>query len=178
MKNSSAYKIAYVGLKQGAHKFCYFIEDKFFDNFSTPDFNNSAIEVEVNLEKQNNLFLMNFVINGFIETSCDRCGEPFKLRLWEEFKFVVKVVDDENIEIKNNEDPDIAYISKTSSMMDLSPWIYEFILLSIPYQRLHPNDENENSTCNPEILKLLNQNIETPNTALWDALNIKKENKN
>ncbi len=178
MKNSSEYKIAYVGLKQGAHKFSYFIEDTFFDNFSTPDFTKSAIDVEVNLDKQNHLFLMNFAINGFIETSCDRCGDAFTLRLWEEFKFVVKVVDDENIEMKNNEDPDIAYISKSSSLMDLSPWIYEFILLSIPYQRLHPNDNNNESTCNPEILKLLNKNNETPNTALWEALNIKKDNNN
>ena len=36
-------------------------------------------------------------------------------------------------------------------------FVYESIMLALPIQVLHPDDENGNSTCNPEILKIMNE---------------------
>ena len=39
--------------------------------------------------------------------------------------------------------------------LDLSQILYEFIVLSLPYQCIHPVDNQGNSTCDPEMIKQL-----------------------
>jgi len=46
-------------------------------------------------------------------------------------------------------------IPETDYQFDLSTYIYEFIHLGLPARLLHPDDENGNSTCDPEMLRLL-----------------------
>jgi uncharacterized metal-binding protein YceD (DUF177 family) len=48
-------------------------------------------------------------------------------------------------------------MSKSETIIDLSEWIYEFIMLSIPMQKIHPLDENGNSICNQDNLALLDK---------------------
>jgi uncharacterized metal-binding protein YceD (DUF177 family) len=68
-------------------------------------------------------------------------------------------------------------------VLDISGWLYEFVMLSIPLQRVHPDKENGEPGCNPEIIKLLNQLSdpgEEPKNDIWkglDALKEQKENK-
>jgi uncharacterized metal-binding protein YceD (DUF177 family) len=37
--------------------------------------------------------------------------------------------------------------------------IYEFVCLAIPIKRIHPEDENGSSTCDPVMLEKLNKYI-------------------
>ena len=39
--------------------------------------------------------------------------------------------------------------------IDLKDYIYELIFLNIPIRKVHPDDEDGNSTCNPEMLNKL-----------------------
>ena len=40
-------------------------------------------------------------------------------------------------------------------------FIYETICLALPHRIVHPDDENGNSTCNPEVLKKLESMSQT-----------------
>ncbi|MES1250014.1 MAG: DUF177 domain-containing protein, partial [Chitinophaga rupis] len=86
---------------------------------------------------------------------CDRCGNPLPLNLWDEFRVLVKLVEDPEIMNLEEEDPDVYYISRTESHLHLADWIYEFINLSIPVQRTCPENELGGSNCNPEALAML-----------------------
>lgn len=156
MKTHLLYEIAFVGLKNGIHEFNYQIEDKFFLNYQEPEFSAAEINAKLLFDKKSTFFLLNFQIIGKVSVICDRCGQPFSLNLWDEFVQVVKLVDNPS-EIQNNEDPEVTYISKTASHLNLADWIYEFILLSLPMQRIHPLDENGKSSCDPNVLALLDQ---------------------
>ncbi|MBL7765359.1 MAG: DUF177 domain-containing protein [Chitinophagaceae bacterium] len=170
MKHSREYEIAFVGLKPGHHVFNYTINDKFFEHFEKPEFNNTSIEVKLTLDKKQGIFLLHFDINGVITLPCDRCGDDFQMPLWDEFDLVVKQIDDELVAQKNDEDAEVAYIGRSESLLRVDTWIYEFIVLSVPMQHIHPDDEEGNSTCNPLVLKYLNnQNPDQPN-GLWDDL--------
>jgi uncharacterized metal-binding protein YceD (DUF177 family) len=52
-------------------------------------------------------------------------------------------------------DPDIYYISKGESHLHVSEWLYEFINLSIPMQRMCGPDETGEPSCNKEALAML-----------------------
>jgi uncharacterized metal-binding protein YceD (DUF177 family) len=156
MKQLREFDIAFVGLKPGVHTFQYQITDSFFENYGPQDFSDCKATVTLHLDKKSNFFLLKFEIGGTVTVTCDRCGQPFTLQLWDDFDQVVKMVENPEEMEGSEEDPDVAYISRTESHLNVSEWIYEFINLSIPMQRIHP-DVNGKSGCDPKVLDMLDQ---------------------
>ncbi len=173
MRQHRAFEIAFVGLKNGIHHFTYQIDNAFFESFSPPEFQASNLTVQVEMDKKDNFFLLNFEITGSIRINCDRCGEPFEMAIWDEFPLVVKKVADPAQMEEDDDDPNVAFISQHESILNIAKWVYEFALLSIPMQRIHPNDEKGKSTCNPAVLKKL-ENMKnekfTEDNPIWKGL--------
>jgi len=160
MGNRREFDIAFVGLKPGIHEFNYQVDDKFFANYQHPEQTNTGFEncvaaVKVTLEKTGSLMLLKFEIGGKVTVECDRCGNPLPIELWDEFKLVIKQVDNAEEMNREEEDPDVFYISRTESHIHLADWIYEFVMLSIPNQRMCNEDEIGGAQCNKEILAML-----------------------
>jgi uncharacterized metal-binding protein YceD (DUF177 family) len=178
MKALRQFDIAFVGLKPGEHTFEYQITDSFFENYGPQDFSDCNATVKLLLDKKNNFFLLKFEIGGKVTVNCDRCGQPFELQLWDDFDQVVKMVDNPD-EMKEVEDPDVSYISKTESHLNVAEWIYEFINLSIPMQRIHPDDSTGKSGCDPKVLDMLDQMNRQGNekgNPIWKDLDKFREN--
>ncbi|MGN6539383.1 MAG: YceD family protein [Ginsengibacter sp.] len=155
MGNHREYDIAFVGLKPGFHEFNYQIEDKFFADYKITDFSDCHASVKLTLEKNTSFMLLKFEIGGSVNVICDRCGNTLPMDLWDEFKLVVKQVTNPEEMNQNEEDADVFYISQTESHLHLAGWIYEFILLSVPNQRMCSEDEMGGPQCNKEILAML-----------------------
>ena len=177
MKSNREFEIAFVGLKPGIHEYNYSVDSRFFEQFEKTEFHSAKVDVKLTLDKKSGTFLLHFDLNGQVTLPCDRCGDDFDLPLWDEFDLVVKIVDDELVEAKSKEDSEIGYIGRSESVMDVSFWIYEFIVLSVPIQHIHPDDQDGNSTCNPDALKFLKPNRENETNPFWDELK-NKLNKN
>jgi uncharacterized metal-binding protein YceD (DUF177 family) len=100
--------------------------------------------------------------------------------LWDEFKILVKLVDNPDEMNEQEEDPDVVYIPRAESHLDLSNWLYEFVLLSIPMQRMCSEKEMGGPQCNKEVLQKLKEmesrtNDNNANT-LWKDLDKFKDN--
>ena len=168
------FEIAFVGLKPGVHHFEYQIDDKFFAHYEKQDFSNCTAKIKLELDKKNGFMLLKFDIDGKVDVNCDRCGNPLTIQLWDEFKVMVKLVDDPDEMNDQEEDPDVYYISRGESHLYLADWIYEFINLSIPLQKMCPPDEAGESQCNKEVLAKLLQaenNDSKEANPMWQALN-------
>jgi uncharacterized metal-binding protein YceD (DUF177 family) len=98
------------------------------------------------------------------------------MTLWDEFELVVKIIDDELVVQKSEEDAEVAYIGRSESILDVAPWIYEFIILSVPIQHIHPDDEQGKSTCNQKALDILNQQKSNETPGFWEDLKNKINN--
>ncbi len=155
MSSRRNYDIAFVGLKPGIHEFEYNIDDKFFVEYSAQDFKNCVANIKLTLDKKNGFMLLKFEVGGKLEVTCDRCGNALPLDLWDEFNIVVKMVDDPGQMNGQEDDPDIYYISKGESHLHIADWIYEFVNLSIPMQRMCGPDEIGGPSCNKEVLAML-----------------------
>jgi uncharacterized metal-binding protein YceD (DUF177 family) len=155
MSSRREYEIAFVGLKAGIHEFSYRITDKFFEAYQQQDFRNCDAQVKLSLDKKNSFMLLKFEVGGKMEIACDRCGNNLPLELWDEFNILVKLVEDPDIMNQQEEDPDVYYISKGESHLHVSDWIYEFINLSIPMQRMCKPQEMGGPHCNKEVLEML-----------------------
>ncbi|MEO7044796.1 MAG: DUF177 domain-containing protein, partial [Ferruginibacter sp.] len=157
MANRRAFEIAFVGLKPGVHEFEYQLDDKFFIEKGAEDFTNADTTVKLSVEKNTGFMLLKFEVGGNAIVSCDRCGNPLKMDLWDEFNMLVKLVDNPDEMNEQEEDPDVCYISRTESHLNVSDWIYEFVMLSVPMQRMCSKEEMGGPQCNNEVLEKLKQ---------------------
>lgn len=180
MANRRAFEIAFVGLKPGVHQFEYELNDEFFVEKGAEDLTNVSANIKLSLEKNAGFMLLKFEIGGKTDVSCDRCGNPLKMDLWDEFKMLVKLVDNADEMNEQEEDPDVFYLERTESHVDVSSWLYEFVLLSIPMQRMCTKDEMGGPKCNKEVLEKLKEmetrTLENNANNLWKGLDKFKEN--
>lgn len=172
MTGRREFDIPFVGLKPGVHSYQYEIKDKFFADYEQQDFTNCDASVKVTLEKNTGFMILKFDVGGSLEVGCDRCGNRLPLQLWDEFKLVVKLVDDAGKMNEQEDDPDVFYINRTESHLHLSDWIFEFINLSIPMTRMCSVSEIGGPHCNKEVLeKLKNLQPEDHNAeTIWKGL--------
>jgi uncharacterized metal-binding protein YceD (DUF177 family) len=150
------YDIAFVGLKPGIHEYHYEINDKFFEPYQQQDFKNCKVNIKLSLDKKNGFILLKFEIGGKLEVTCDRCGSTsLPLNLWDEFNIIVKLVEEPETMNEQEEDPDVYYISRGESHLHMADWIYEFVNLSIPMQKMCTEEEIRKEFCNKEVLDML-----------------------
>ena len=174
MGQNRTFEIPFVGLTAGEHEFEYHIEDKFFKDFGPQEFSNCDTKIKLKLDKHQGFMQLHFDVDGKVDTQCDRCGNPLTVQLWDEFKLIIKLVDDPNTMNSQEEDPDIYYIDHNESHFSVAAWIYEFITLSFPLQHICKENEKGESTCNQkalaELQKLMSAPLETRNEHLWKGL--------
>jgi uncharacterized metal-binding protein YceD (DUF177 family) len=172
MNGQREYDIPFVGLKPGIHNYEFEITDKFFADYKEQDFSNCHATVKLALEKNAGFMILKFDVGGTVEVVCDRCGNMLPMQLWDEFKVIVKLVDDADQMNEQEDDPDVYYLNRTESHLHISDWIYEFINLSIPMTRMCPVSEIGGPYCNKEVLeKLKTMQPEDNNAnAIWKGL--------
>ena len=155
MSHRREYEIAYVGLKPGLHVYNYEINDKFFDAFQQQDFRNCNAHIKLTLEKKSSFMLLKFEVGGSLEVTCDRCNNQLPFDLWDEFNITVKLTEEPELMNEQEEDPDVYYIGKSDSHVDVANWIYEFINLSIPMQKVCAFEKMDGPHCNKAAMEVL-----------------------
>jgi uncharacterized metal-binding protein YceD (DUF177 family) len=172
MASRREYDIAFVGLKPGIHVFNYTIGEKFFADYEAQDFTNVKATVQLTLDKKSGFMLLKFDIGGSLEAACDRCGNNLPMQLWDEFKMVVKLVENPDEMNMQEEDPDVYYISRTESHLHVADWIYEFINLSVPMTKMCSHAEMGGPQCNQAVLEKLRMMMPEEHNAnqLWKGL--------
>lgn len=167
MNPLSKYDIPFVGLKMGSHHFFYTIEESFFELFENDNFQKPAINIDLEFEK-GNLFHLTFHVGGTFHTDCDRCSEEFELELNDLHHILVKYND--GILEQPNEEADILFIERNDTHINVAKLIYDFILLSIPMQKMHPDDAEGNPGCEIKYTEPVNTEEENKPDPRWDAL--------
>jgi uncharacterized metal-binding protein YceD (DUF177 family) len=165
---SGSYTIPLSGLKEGHHTIDFEIDKKFFEQFEESEVKEGSLIANVEVDKRSTHLDMIIRISGGVRISCDRCLEPFLQPIQSENRLLVKFgksIDDI--------DPDIISVPADEHELDLQQYIYEFIMLALPIKRVHPTDKKGNSTCDPVMLKKLEELIieeEKINDPRWDEL--------
>ncbi|HET9057941.1 MAG TPA: DUF177 domain-containing protein [Chitinophagaceae bacterium] len=181
MNHRRDYEIAFVGLKPGVHVFNYDLDETFFSAFGEQDFNKPKAYIKLSLDKQTSFMLLHFEVGGSVELLCDRCGNNLPFELWDEFEILVKMVEDPEQMNLEEGDPDVYYISRTESHIDVKNWLYEFVNLSIPFQKSCTEEEIGGPQCNKEVLeklKMLTPEQNETKNPVWKGLDKFKDTKN
>jgi uncharacterized metal-binding protein YceD (DUF177 family) len=150
MKKLNEFLIPFIGLKLGKHQFEYQINKEFFDNFDYDEFESANIKVNVAFEKKSTMLELNFKHNGTIHVPCDLTNEMFDFPIKGKLKLIVKFGEE-----YNDDNDELLILPHGEHEINISQIIYEMIVLSIPFKRVHPGVKD--GTLNSEALKKLNE---------------------
>lgn len=142
MESAKRYRIAYKGLKNGVHDFEFKADGSLFEAEENAEIKGGDWEVRVRMNKTETMLELDVVISGYAVVECDRCLEDCRIPTDYDGHFVVKFSDE-----TNDFDGEVMWIPQGEGELDLAHYIYESIVLSLPYRRIHPDGE-----CNPEML--------------------------
>ena len=165
---SGSYTIPLSGLKEGHHTIDFEIGNKFFDSFEESEVKEGSLIANIELDKRSTHTDLLIRISGSVSVCCDRCLEMFFQPVDCENRLLVKF--GKSIE---DSDPDIISVPADKHELDLQHHLYEYIHLALPIKRVHPVDKSGNSTCDPVMLKKLEELIveeENENDPRWDEL--------
>jgi uncharacterized metal-binding protein YceD (DUF177 family) len=167
------FTIPFRGLKPGVHQYDYQIDKRFFERLEYAEVSNGNLKVELELTKQDRMLIFNFTIEGEVEVDCDRCLGKFNQAVAGNEKLFVKFG-----EKWEEESDDVIIIPEGEYQFDISKYLYEYIILLLPMQRIHPDDENGETTCDQDMVSRLGSHPEVSEPdPRWDAL-LKLKNKN
>ncbi len=133
MKVTNEFLIPFIGLKLGKHQFEYQIKKTFFDSFDYHEYENCDIKVNVVLEKKSTMLELLFKHKGTVNVPCDLTNEMFDLPIKGKIKLVVSFGEE-----FNNDNEEILILPHGEHQIDVSQYIYEMIVLSVPLKRIHP----------------------------------------
>lgn len=140
------YSIAYKGLKNGLHAFGFKVDSELFKAYESTEIKDGACDVRVALSRSESMLELDITIDGSIMVACDRCLENCDLPIAFEGRLLVKFSDE-----VEDYDGEVMWMSPSMSEVDLSQYIYESIVLSLPYQRVHAEGQ-----CDPAMLARFN----------------------
>lgn len=154
MATKDKYSIDYQGLTIGNHSFALNFGADLFELYPYGGVDQGEGDITIELIKHSNHLELFVHIEGIVGLGCDRCSDFYEQPIVFNGEVVVKLNNarsDDNSDDKREYDGDIIWLAVGESRLDLSEWIYESIILSLPLQRVHPLRDD----CNAEALKYL-----------------------
>lgn len=152
MNKRALYAVRVSGLEDGDHVFSFELDQKFFASQEQPEIENGNVNADISLEKKTGVFSLHFHLVGEVEVQCDRCLELMRARIDTKQMIFVKMG-----ETPGEIEDDVIMIHRDDHEIEVGQLMYEFIVLALPYQRIHPDDENEVPECDPEMIRRLKE---------------------
>lgn len=140
------------GLGDGFHDFSFDLDEAFFGALEQSEIEKGLVRAGVVLEKKPGVFSLHFDLEGQVEVLCDRCLEPYMAGVGVKETLFVKM-GDELREVEEN----ILMIHKDDHEIEIGQLMYEYIVLALPYKRVHPPQADGMPGCNPEMLQRLEE---------------------
>lgn len=143
MDVTKEYAIAWKGLKNGTYHFDFKVDNALFEAYESTDIKGGDLTVEVTLDRGESMLSLQTVIRGTVTVACDRCLEECRLPVAFDGTLLVRFSDE-----VHDYDGEVTWISPAETHVSLAQYIYESIVLSLPYQRVHPEGE-----CDADMLR-------------------------
>ena len=150
------------------HQFDFEIDDSFFELFENSEIKSGRLGVQLELEKNEKLMHLHFTFSGLVTVMCDRCLDDFEMPVNSSAQIIIK-----QGKYRHEETEEIDIIPESATEINVAQYIYEFISLSLPVKKVHPENKKGEALCNKTILKKLKEHESKKNNDIdprWDQL--------
>ena len=142
MELNERYSIGYKSLSNSTFDYDYEVDDSLFAAYESREVLGGNCDVKVVLAKTDSQLDLDVTIEGSVVCECDRCLEPCDVDIDYEGHLIVRLSTEEG-----EYDGEVMWLNPAEENLDLTQYIYESIILSLPYQRVHTEGE-----CNPDMM--------------------------
>ncbi len=151
MKRRNDTEIEFSGLKPGVYTYDFELESDFFEPFDNDKLCSATVHFQVKMEKTERVMMLHFTFSGMLDTVCDRCLGPLTVTIGGEETINVKFSDSET-----SQSYDEIVLPTNAYKVDLAQQFYDMVAVTVPLQCLHPDGDDGQPSCDPEMLKYIN----------------------
>ena len=119
------------GVKEETMSLDFDLNDDFFGALDGSQLEHGALHVSVSIRKMAGFFELLFHTEGSVVVTCDRCLDDMDQPIDTDNKLLVKLGD------TYSEEDDTITVDENEGILDISWFIYEFIMLAIPIKHVH-----------------------------------------
>lgn len=135
------------GLTASGLDFTWNAGKEFFETFGNSEIMDAGILVDCSVAKIAGKVMVDCSVSGSVTVQCDRCLEDLIMPVSIDIPLLVKFGD---VEETPDEEREVIAVEATDTELDLGQIIYDYVCLSLPIQRIHPD-----GGCNPEVVKYM-----------------------
>ena len=146
MCSLDTFKIDLKELKEDGKTFSFHLDDSYFKAIDAPDVMHGELDVEVNVQKVADMFRFDIHTDGVVRIPCDICLEDMDQPIDADNHLVAK------FGLEYNDDDEVIIVPEEEGILDMSWFIYEFIVLNIPIKHVHAPGK-----CNPAMIQMLHE---------------------
>lgn len=135
------------GLSVGKKRFSWHLGKAFFADSEILD---ADLTADVTLEKSGSRIGIDAGLEGWLKVPCDRCLEDLVIPVSEDIRLDVKFGSEPAgvTSPESGEDRETLYLSEGETSLDMAQIIYDYAVLALPLQRVHPA-----GGCSPEAMR-------------------------
>ena len=145
---SDGFIIPLNGFATGKNEYSWTVGKEFFESFDNTEVIDAELDAEVVVEKSGRYIGVDCEIYGTVVVECDRCLDDLEMPVDVEVKLSVKYGDEESSDAPSEGEREVIFVPEDGVELDMSQIIYDYVCVSLPMQRTHPEGE-----CNPETMK-------------------------
>ena len=144
MELTERYTIAFKGLKPGSYEYRFLIGGELFRAYESPEISDGRCTAQIRMERAESQLTFDVQIDGEAVVACDRCLADCAVPVSFSGRLLVRFSD----EPAGEYDGEVLWLHPSEEEVDLTQYLYESVVLSLPYRRVHPE-----GACDPEMLK-------------------------
>ena len=137
------FSIPFKGYKSGEHEFRFKLDKAFLEAVGDEELVDADVVAEVVMTKAASMLTFEVALSGTALVECDRCLDELEYPIDVEDTLYVKFSEEEY-----EFDGEGMWLNPSDDEINLADYIYETLLLALPYQRVHERIED----CNPEMI--------------------------
>ena len=126
------------------------VDDAFFAHFEYGEIEKGDLMVMIGVIYSSRQVKLELYLKGNVELICDRCLDTYIAELDISYTLYGKFGHG-----ADQDDIDVLWIPEDKHYIDLVPVLFDYINLSLPLKKIHPDDKGGNSTCNVEMINRL-----------------------
>lgn len=146
MAGNKDFIIQIKGLQIGKHQYDFPICGSFFKDYGNSQILDASLEADVELEKGSGWMNVSAYIEGTVTVECDRCLDDVEIPMDFECSMAVKF----SSSVEDDEGDEFIIMDPADSELDLSQFLYDYVCLNLPLQKVHPEGE-----CNRDMIERL-----------------------
>jgi len=138
VKVANKFNIDIFRLSEGTHDYQFNIDNEFFKIHEQDLIEKGNALLNLTLVRSSTMMQLKFKVKGEVELVCDRSLRTFEQEIDFEENLVVKF-GEEYLEASE----DVVIIPEGSQKLDIATFLFDYIALSLPMKKLHPDYREE-----------------------------------